>query len=316
MKVIYSDLHSKHDPPNEICDGVLTPYADKAERLETIVRVLEQYDNFEFTEPKKFPIRHICRVHQTQYVKYVNNRSNNLDKENVLYSSYFITDTYAPLVNKTFEAAKVAVDVSLTGAQMLLDGEEHVYSLCRPPGHHAEYKSMGGYCYFNNAAIAATYLTTHGNVAILDIDFHHGNGTQNAFYERSDVLYVSIHGDPNLVYPYGSGFEAESGDGAGFGLTINYPLALNTTDGVYSKILGQALDNIQKFKPKFLIVSAGFDTFKDDPIGGFRLTIPYYKVIGKKIAALSLPTLIIQEGGYNLSLLGNLAYSFLQGFEN
>src|SRR3989344_2670717 len=232
----------------------------------------------------------------------------------ILYPSYFITDTYAPLVGKTYQAAILAVDVSLTGAQMLREGERQVYSLCRPPGHHAEYKSMGGYCYFNNAAIAANYLATHGRVAILDIDFHHGNGTQNVFYERSDVLYVSIHGDPRQVYPYGSGFEVERGQSTGLGYTINYPLPTKTANGQYSKVLQQALTQISGFEPKFLIVSAGFDTFKNDPIGGFELTMPFYKSIGEKIDALSLPSLIIQEGGYNVSALGNLVYSFLQGF--
>jgi acetoin utilization deacetylase AcuC-like enzyme len=211
--------------------------------------------------------------------------------------------------------ARSAVDTALTGAKYVFNGERVVYSLCRPPGHHAGYKAMGGYCYFNNAAIAAHYLSEHGSVALLDIDFHHGNGTQSIFYNRSDVLYVSIHADPHVKFPYSSGFEDERGAGEGLGFNKNYPLPLGTRDARYSTVLLKVLGDIRDFNPDFLVVSAGFDTYEKDPIGGFKLTIPFYKTIGREIAKLRLPTLIIQEGGYAANALGKMVYTFLGGLD-
>jgi acetoin utilization deacetylase AcuC-like enzyme len=223
-------------------------------------------------------------------------------------------DTYTPITSGTFSAAKSSVDVALTGAARVLGGERVVYSLCRPPGHHAEYKVMGGYCYFNNAAIAANYLSKHGKVAILDIDFHHGNGTQALFYDREDVLYVSLHADPRVRFPYSSGFAEETGDGKGQGFTKNYPMLLGTTNTQYLHSLRNALSDVQSFHPDFLVVSVGFDTSEHDPIGGFKLTTPFYQTIGREISSLELPTLLIQEGGYAVSELGHMACSFLSGF--
>jgi acetoin utilization deacetylase AcuC-like enzyme len=222
-------------------------------------------------------------------------------------------DTYTPIVAKTYDAARSSVDVALTGAKFVLEGEKVIYSLCRPPGHHADCNSMGGYCYFNNAAIAAEYLSEHGKVAILDIDFHHGNGTQSIFYDRADVLYISIHANPEVKFPYSSGFSEEAGRGEGLGFNKNYPLPLGTTNEEYMEVLQRALQDVRNFAPNFLVISAGFDTYEKDPIGGFELTIPFYKDIGQEIAALNLPTLIVQEGGYNVDALGDIAYSFLRG---
>jgi acetoin utilization deacetylase AcuC-like enzyme len=173
---------------------------------------------------------------------------------------------------------------------------------------------MGGYCYFNNAAVTANYLSRHGRGASLDIDFHHGNGTQHIFYDRSDVLYVSIHADPLARYPYISGFDDEQGRGAGLGSTKNYPLPLGTTDTEYIRTLDRALEDVRVFAPDYLVVSAGFDTYKDDPIGGFALTAACYEQIGQRISALNTPTVILQEGGYNVEALGDLAHTFLKGF--
>ncbi len=230
--------------------------------------------------------------------------------------THFITDTYAPVARHTYRAAGQAVDVALTAADKLLAGENLVYGLCRPPGHHAEHRSMGGYCYFNNAAIAAEYLSQHGKVAILDIDFHHGNGTQHSFYERSDVLYVSLHADSTVRYPYSSGFADERGHGAGRGYTRNYPLPLGTTNSEYLHALRQALRHIAGFVPDYLVVSAGFDTYSQDPIGGFALSVDGYHAIGQTISSLNVPTVVLQEGGYCVEALGDIAHSFLQGLQN
>jgi len=242
-------------------------------------------------------------------------RSNLLRPSEQVFPSYFIRDTYAPITHGTYEAARDAVNCALTGAQLLLNEERLVYGLCRPPGHHAEYFAIGGYCYFNNAAAAAEYLSHHGAVAILDIDFHHGNGTQNIFYTRDDVFYVSLHADPNKKYPYVAGFAEETGIEKGRGYNRNYPLPLTTSETMYRKTLVKAIQTIRDFDPSFLIVSGGFDTYIKDPIGGLNLTVPFYEIIGKDINSLHLPTLIIQEGGYFVKDLREIACSFLKGFK-
>lgn len=313
MKIIYSDKHIQHNPPFEIYDGIKESYAEKPERVISIVNFLRKKGIREIIAPNDFSLDYIYDIHQKEYVQFLQNRSNTLPKDKVLYPSYFIMDTYTPIVGKTFDAAKSSVDVALTGAKCILDGEKIVYSLCRPPGHHAENKVMGGYCYFNNAAIAASYLSKHEKVAILDIDFHHGNGTQSIFYDRNDVLYISIHADPRFKFPYSSGFKDEEGRGKGLGFNKNYPLPLGITNVEYLKTLLKTLRDIKDFNPKFLIVSAGFDTYEKDPIGGFKLTIPFYKIIGENIKSLNLPTLVVQEGGYAIDALGEIAYNFLQG---
>jgi acetoin utilization deacetylase AcuC-like enzyme len=313
MKIISSNKYKLHNPPFEIYDGVKEAYAEKPERIDAIVNELKKNKSIKFIFPKHFPKEYLYAIHQKEYVNFLQNKSKALSKKDILYPSYFITDTYAPIVNGTFEAAISSVNIALTGAKNLLNGEKIIYSLCRPPGHHAEYNSMGGYCYFNNAAIATNYLSKKGKVAILDIDFHHGNGTQNSFYERSDVFYVSIHADPKVKYPYISGFTKETGKDEGLGFNKNYPLPLGTVDGQYLKTLNKAIKNIQEFKPKYLVVSAGFDTYEKDPIGGFKLTVPFYKTIGFKIKSLNLPTLVIQEGGYCAEDLGKIASSLVSG---
>lgn len=312
IKVIYSKRHAKHNPPYEIYDGIKESYAEKPERLFSIVKILKE-NGIKIINPHHFSISYIQKIHQKEYIAFLRKKSNQLKQSEILYPSYFIMDTYTPITYKTYEAAKIAVNVALTGAKYILNGEKIVYSLCRPPGHHAEYKAMGGYCYFNNAAIAADYLSKHGKVAILDIDFHHGNGTQNIFYSRSDVFYLSIHADPRVKFPYSSGFKNEQGVGKGFGFNKNYPLPLGTNNNQYLKILKKALIDIKNFKPNYLLISAGFDTYEKDPIGGFKLTIPFYNTIGREIKKLNLPILIIQEGGYNTQDLGKIALSFLKG---
>lgn len=315
IKVVYSDKHIKHNPPYEIYDGVKESYAEKPERILSIVNFLRE-NGIKTIPPNNFPVNYISEIHHKAYMKFLKDRSDSLSKDKVLYPSYFIMDTYTPIAQKTYEAARSSVDVALTGARYIVDGDRLVYSLCRPPGHHADKKTMGGYCYFNNAAIAANYLSKHGKVAILDIDFHHGNGTQNIFYDRSDVLYVSIHADPRFKFPYSSGFEDEKGIGEGLGYNNNYHLPLGTTDEQYLIILQKTLKDIQEFSPKFLAISAGFDTYGKDPIGGFKLTVPFYRIIGENIKSLNLPTLIVQEGGYAVDALGKMAYNFLQGISD
>ena len=245
---------------------------------------------------------------------------------------YYSFDMCAPIVAGTYQAARAAADVALTAADLLLGGERVVYALCRPPGHHAGSDLYGGYCYLNNAAIAAEYLlstTDHrppttdpvsssvvgrrSSVAILDIDYHHGNGTQQIFYARSDVLFVSIHADPAREYPFFAGYADERGGGEGAGLNLNIPLEPGVADARYLGALEQALAAIDAFGPRHLVLSAGFDTFGGDPLGDFALTAAAYPAIGRRIAALGLPTLVVQEGGYAVAALGENVVGLLRG---
>lgn len=315
IRIIYSDVHYQHQPRAELYDGREVPYAEVADRVDSILGALEDAHALGTIQPpEQFPIDHIAAIHSRNYIDFLRTKSQATPKSQQIYPSYFLTDTYAPITRGTYNASVDAVNCVLTAARTIADGERVVYSLCRPPGHHAAHQSMGGYCYFNNAAIAAHYLSRFGTVAILDIDYHHGNGTQAAFYERADIMYVSLHANPRNNYPYISGYAHEQGAGAGKGFNLNLPLPKSTTTPQYLQTLGEAIEEIERFKPRFLIVSAGFDTYAHDPIGGLRLTVTAYKKIGRLINDMKLPTLIIQEGGYYVPALGQLVVNFLRAF--
>jgi acetoin utilization deacetylase AcuC-like enzyme len=213
-------------------------------------------------------------------------------------------------------AARMAVDCALTCAGKILDGHRITYALVRPPGHHAERNSFGGFCYLNSTAIASDYLSKTGRVAILDIDHHHGNGTQDIFYQRADVFTVSIHGHPRDSYPYFSGFADEKGENQGRGFNLNLPLPEHTDGTKYRMTLARALKKIVTFKPRFLVVALGLDTAKDDPTGSFTLDARDFEGIGDMIGALHLPLLIIQEGGYDTNAIGVNANAFFRGLWN
>jgi acetoin utilization deacetylase AcuC-like enzyme len=316
MRVIYDSSHARHDPPYEFYDGVQASYAECASRVLGIADRLRASPDYVFETPKTFDPDVIREVHLPEYVDFIERHCAEIPAGSSLFTSNFISDTYTPLTAETYGAACGAVNVALTGAENLLKDESALlYALCRPPGHHSGRHSMGGYCYFNNAAVAAHHLSRHGKVALLDVDFHHGNGTQEIFYERDDVFYVSLHGDPRDSFPYFSGFVAEIGTGKGRGFNKNYPLARTTSDSEYLSALEVGLNDVAGYAPAFLVVSVGFDAYHDDPIGGLALTGDVYTTIGSRIASLNLPTLLVQEGGYHVEALPGLALNFLQGIE-
>ena len=228
-------------------------------------------------------------------------------------AGYYCIDTFTPLNKNAYFAARNAVNCALTAAQSILDGAYLAYALVRPPGHHAERDVFGGFCYLNSTAIAANYLSHHGKVAILDIDYHHGNGQQNIFYNRCDVLTISIHGHPRFTYPFFSGFSEELGEGEGLGFSRNYPLPENILNTRYIEILKRAIQRINRFNPKFLVVALGLDTARGDPTGTWNLLAADFNQIGKLIGELPYSTLFVQEGGYRTRTIGKNALAFFKG---
>jgi acetoin utilization deacetylase AcuC-like enzyme len=230
---------------------------------------------------------------------------------------YYSFDSSAPITAGTWRAAYDAAQCALTAAGLLDQGEHAAFALCRPPGHHASTAYFGGYCYLNNAAIAAQALLERGRsrIAILDVDYHHGNGTQSIFYARNDVLFASIHGDPQHEYPYFSGYAAQTGSGAGAGYTCNFPLPLGSGPERWFDALGQACARIREFWPQALVISLGVDTFERDPISSFKLRSADYRELGHAIRQLDVPTLFALEGGYALDAIGINVTNALLGFQ-
>ncbi|MBI5619449.1 histone deacetylase family protein [Candidatus Gottesmanbacteria bacterium] len=331
MIIVYPSRHVRHHPPNEIFNGNRDPHEEVPERIERIKASLEDLEGLHFILPCRFALSWIERVHDHAYVDYLADAGRAAGATYVYPSVFpygegqrathpvgirgqYSFDMYTPISSTTYEAARGSAMTALTAASYLRRGERVVYALCRPPGHHALRSRMGGYCYFNNAAIAAEYLNDRGRVAILDIDVHHGNGTQDIFYSRPDVLVVNIHADPDELFPYFSGREEEQGKGAGIGYNMNFPLPLKTEDAVYDRALRVACARIRSFAPVYLVVSVGYDAHVDDPIGGLHLTTAYYYRIGQTLAELGIPTVLIQEGGYNTETLGTVAQTFIRGW--
>ncbi|HSQ39260.1 MAG TPA: histone deacetylase family protein, partial [Anaerolineales bacterium] len=229
-------------------------------------------------------------------------------------AGYYIMDLSACIVEGTFPAALASANCALSAAQAVGGGERSAFALCRPPGHHAGKDYAGGYCFINNAAVAANWLSSKGHVAILDVDYHAGNGTQDIFYERDDVMTISIHADPDFEYPHFIGFANERGRGRGFGFHHNFPLPKGTGDAEYLQTLDKALALIREFKPVYLVVSAGMDIYADDPLGTVKVSTQGIGEIGRRIASLGLPTVIVMEGGYANEALGRNILTFLTPF--
>jgi acetoin utilization deacetylase AcuC-like enzyme len=229
---------------------------------------------------------------------------------------YWCFDTMTPIVAGTYEAARGAVDIALSALDAVLDGERVAYALCRPPGHHASRSVIGGFCYLNSAAVTAAAMreAAAAPVAILDVDFHHGNGTQQIFYDTADVIYASLHADPDRAFPYYTGRGSEAGRAGGAGANQNLVLPAGCGDDEYLAVLDTALDLIAARRPAGLVVSLGLDTYRLDPICDLGLTTAGYQRIGGRVAGLGLPTVIVQEGGYHLPSLGINARTWLRGF--
>jgi acetoin utilization deacetylase AcuC-like enzyme len=339
---VYSPVHRRHAPTHEVNLGEPIPANEQPGRIERIREVLLADARFAIVEPTEHGVVPIEAVHDPGLVRFLETAWPALHDRygrdeffpEVVYHGalragmgpasaptdaeqafgYWCFETATPLVEGSYAAARASVDVALSTADVVTGGEPIAYGLCRPPGHHAATSVFGGFCFFNNAAIVAARLVAEGSrVTILDVDYHHGNGTQQIFYDSDAVQFVSLHGDPVRAYPWFTGFADETGAGAGLGHTVNLPLAAGTTDDEYVLVLGAALERIAQFRPDVLVVSLGVDTFWNDPISDLALTAEGYRRCGRLIAELALPTVVLQEGGYDIEAIGSNVHAWLTG---
>ncbi len=307
-------------------------YVEAPVRIDVILRELDKMGIFERLEPKSFADHHVTSVHDAGLVSFVKKCCAGVPEGDSVYpyvfpirnaarppkdlsmrAGYYCIDTFTPLNRNAYTAARNAVDCALTAAREVRHGRRIAYALVRPPGHHAERTVFGGFCYFNSTAIAAHALSADGRVAILDIDYHHGNGQQDIFYNRGDVLTVSIHGHPSFAYPYFSGFAEETGEGPGIGFNMNLPQPEKLDGKGYRRALVRALDRVAEFDPTFVVVALGLDPAKGDPTGSWFLGASDFEENGRLIGGLGRPTLVVQEGGYLTQTLGTNAASFFRG---
>ncbi len=334
MRMFFDDRQRAHAPAQELHNGGFTTYAEMPARVDAILAALGPVE----TPPDRGETA-ILAVHSPAYVAFLKDaarlwreagrtgdaipyafpirarRPLDLTRIDALIGAHSF-DATTPITPDTWAASYGSAQSAVAATQAVLDGEPAAFGLCRPPGHHAGADYCGGYCHLNTAAIAAQAARDAGvaRVAILDIDYHHGNGTQDIFYERADVFYASVHADPKTDYPFYWGHADETGDGEGLGATLNLPLPHGTAIDAFRAAQTTALDAIAAFDPELLVVSFGADTWEGDPISHFALTTPDYAVLAGDIAARGWPTAIVMEGGYAVDALGHNVASFLRGF--
>ena len=337
MRVFDAGPNPGHRPPFEVDGGLHVPPVDQPARVEALRAGLAGLPGLSFAPVELIDPARLSPLHDPGYVAFLRDTCAELaaartpDREPALYPSVFpfrpgqqarlpkarmgeyCFDTYTPLVAGTFDAALRMASAALKAADAVASGEPESYALGRPPGHHAERARCGGYSYLNGTALAADRLSRLGPVAVLDVDVHHGNGTQHLFYDWPEVLTVSIHGDPAGLFPYFSGYSDETGTGRGLGFNRNLPLPPKTDDRGYQPALETALEAIGRHRPAFLVVALGFDAHVDDPIGGLGLSTEYFGRMAGTIRQLAVPTVLVQEGGYGLGVLGACAAAFVRG---
>ena len=341
MKTFYSPTHLEHDPQVQFEGGQLLPAVEIPVRAERVKVELQKRRIGPVVPPVHFDDGAILRVHDAGLVEFLGEAFEEWTKrygrnapaaipsawpahglrdgrrgdiEARLGSYAFSADT--PIVKGTWAAARDAVDVALSAAAAVRDGEKAAFALTRPPGHHASSDVFGGFCYLNNVAIAAQWLVDAGlKPAILDVDYHHGNGTQTIFYGRADVFFCSVHADPSFAYPHFLGFADERGEGDGEGANLNLPLPEGTDWARYDEALIRAIGAVKESGPDVVLVSLGLDTYIEDPIALFRLKSADYLRMGARLAELHKPTLFLFEGGYCFDALGELAVNVLEAFQ-
>ena len=339
MKIVFSEDHRQHFAQGELYGGEFVTPFERPSRMEYILRELKKRKMNDIVAPAALDMRPVRKIHDKGFLVFLEtaweewtkagyrgeilptgfpNRSlrqkcpRSIDGK----AGYYAHSLETCITAGTWQAVKSSAAVALTAQASVSAGAASAYALCRPPGHHAHDDLYGGYCFLNNAAIAAQAFRDSGaqRIAILDVDFHHGNGTQDIFYTRKDVLFCSLHGAPEDAYPYFLGYKDETGEGEGEGYNFNFPMPPGTGYDVWGAALEAACRKIKIFKPDALVVSLGVDTYKDDPISFFRLDSPDFKTYGRRIAKLQLPALFVMEGGYAIEAIGVNAVNVLEGF--
>lgn len=339
MKVFYHDDQTLHDPQTFLVSGAPQPSPEKPERA---TRLLQSAKKAGLTQvaPDDYGLGPIARIHTPEYVSFLSGiydrwqridgaspevipnihpdrRDGSYPASAVGQAGYHQADTACPIGPKSWQSIYWSANSAVGAARAVKDGAGAAYALCRPPGHHAFKDLAGGFCFVNNSAVAAAELLTRmERVAILDVDLHHGNGTQGVFYDRADVLTVSIHADPVRFYPFFWGHADERGTGLGLGYNLNLPIPRGTADAEYMPVLDQALSRIEAFAPDAIVVALGLDGYEGDPFGGLSISTDGFARIGAKVATLGKPTVLVQEGGYLCDELGLNLESFLDGYTN
>ena len=343
MKTFYNHLHAQHQGKVEMFRGALVPCFEVPARADHVLAELQRRQLGTVQNSHAFDDSALTAIHSPRYLNFLATAWSQwvaLDPANAntdILPSVWPTRTFrtdiepdnfaakvglysfdagSPFTSGTWVAARAGAHCALSAAQAVLAGDRAAFALSRPPGHHAGADFFGGYCFLNNAALAAQQLRNAGmkKVAILDVDYHHGNGTQAIFYDRPDVFFASIHGDPRTEYPFYLGHADEVGAGAGVGANLNLPLARGTDFAAWSDALTHALAAIAGFGADALVVSLGLDTFEGDPISGFRLKSDDYLRMGERLAQVGLPTVLVFEGGYAVEEVGTNAANVLEAF--
>ena len=334
MKAIFDDRQRRHDPQFRLLDGKIIENPDRPARVDVLLEGVARA-GYALTPAQDHGIAPISALHTPRYIDFLRtiharrsalvgdlpevvpsrtcpDRSMNYSYDTEALMAFHNADTSCPISAQSWEAIYWSAQTAVTGAKALLSGDKTAYALCRPSGHHAYAELAGGFCFLNNSGIAAEQLRQAGHrPAILDIDVHHGNGTQGIFYDRDDVLTVSLHVDPAQFYPFFAGAACETGQGRGAGFNLNLPLARGQGDADYLATLDRALAHIDAFGASAIVVALGLDAHEGDPFQGLKVTTDGFAEIARAIASLGLPVLNVQEGGYMQPALGDNLASYL-----
>ncbi len=338
MKAFYHPAQLKHHPRTYFSRGAMREPQEVPQRLEHLVDAARAL-GMELVHPDDFGMQPLLAVHDQDYLEFLQNahqawqkmpadwgqevisnifvREPNPRRGILAQAAYYIADGSAPIGEHTWEAAYWSAQNAVAGAQALLQGERRAYSICRPPGHHARRSAAGGFCFLNNAAIAAQHLRQKfERVVVLDTDMHHGQGIQEIFYDRDDVFYMSVHGDPENFYPVTAGFSEEQGEGAGKGFNLNLSMPHGSEASVFFDYVEQTIQQMKDYKADALVLSLGFDIYEKDPQAQVQgITTAGFEHLGKLMASTGLPVLVVQEGGYYLEDLQVNTEAFFNGLK-
>lgn len=335
MKTFFHPDQNLHYPKTYLSRGQMRVPQEIPERTTQILKGIAQL-GLSVTQPADYGMEPLLAVHDAGYLKFLETaherwhevgqdwgdevisnvfvREPNAMRGILAEAARYLADGSCPVGPHTWTSAYWAAQAAVAGARAILGGDQKAYALCRPPGHHTRKDAAGGFCYINNAAVAAQELRKkYGRVVILDTDMHHGQGVQDIFYDRDDVFYISVHGDPTNFYPVVAGFDDEQGARAGAGFNLNLPMPHGSKEEVFFDQLNRALVALRSFKPDAVVLALGFDVYKDDPQAKVAVTTEGFGRLGREVAGLNLPTLVVQEGGYHFDSLAANTVSFFNG---